>query len=232
MKQHPIWSASILHLVFAGLLTGCSGSSASAPNETAAPVAAAQTGAKAGAAGQAQGLFTGDTNRLVADYKRQCAGKRPRSRDCEILRSLIVVEVVTGLEMTERSRDQRGTAQAMSALDFPEEPEVVVAGMRILARFPTTPGIADKLMPYLFDNRYLEIQKIGASLLTNLPDPAVAEVGRLWLGNHDGLDVDTPYEHYPKFPSHYARMEFPKYPGAAWFSPADSDRFDRLVDQG
>jgi hypothetical protein len=224
MNTARIWSASILLLALIGPLTGCSDSSASASDPGASPAVGDQGVVKPAGMGQAQGLLTGDSDALFADYKRLCAGKRPRSRECEILRSLIVAKVVLALEWTERTRDQRGVAQALTALEFPEEPEVFVAGMRILARFVETPGVAAKVLPQVLENRYIEVQRIGATLLSALPDETVANVGRQWLSNHGALDAATPYAVYPAFPRHAASLGFPKYPGAEWYSPADSDR--------
>lgn len=222
MIKHPLSFAAGLLLPCAVLLTGCSQPSAPATSAAVPPVAAA--GAQTPTTGQARGLATTETTKLFADYQSQCAGKKPRSRDCEILRSLVVAEIATGLQFMELARDQRGTAEALLALEFPDEPDIFVAGCRILGQFPTTPGIAAKVLPQVLENRYIEVQRVTATLIAALPDAAVADVGRLWIRNHGGLRAETAYDEYPEFPSHYAAIGFPKYPGAEWFSPADSDR--------
>jgi hypothetical protein len=161
---------------------------------------------------------------MAADYKKQCAGQGTPPRDCEILRSLLVAEVVIALEMTERSKDQRGTTQALAALDRIDEPAIVVAASRILGRFPDTPGIAAKVEPLVLRSRFLEVQRVAAELLKAGPDTGLGEIGGLWLQNHGGVSGKTDYEEYPDFPAHYASLGFPNYPKAEWFSPADSDR--------
>jgi hypothetical protein len=160
---------------------------------------------------------------LAADYERQCGSEETPSEACEILRGLMVAEVTTALELTERSEDQRGTEEALTALDLTDEPEIVVAAGRVLGRFPDTPGIAAKALP-LLQNPYVEVQRVGAELLKAGPDTALAEVGGLWLANHSGSRADTAYEEYPSFAALYPKLGFPMYPGAEWFSPADTDR--------
>jgi hypothetical protein len=160
---------------------------------------------------------------LADDYKKQCAGQATPSRDCQILRSLTVGEVVVALGMMERAKDQRGTTHALAALDLVDEPAVVVAAGRVLGGFPDTPGIAAKVQP-LVNSRFLEVQRVAAELLKAGPDQGLGEVGGLWLQNHASLPGKTDYDEYPDFPAHYASLGFPKYPKAEWFSPADTDR--------
>jgi hypothetical protein len=45
-----------------------------------------------------------------------------------------------------------------------------------------------------------------------------------WGANHSTLYAEDAYQEYPDFAPHYADMDFPEYPDAEWFSPADSDR--------
>jgi hypothetical protein len=170
-------------------------------------------------------LGSGDAVGLAAEFARQCGGDAAPSRDCEILRSLLVVEVATALEEIGRSRDQRGTAEALAALELADEPEILVAACRILGQFPDTPGIAEKALPLLLESPYLQVQLAAADLLISTPDAAIAAVGGLWRGNHNTLPTPAnEYAEYPDYPAHYAGMKFPEYPGAEWFSPADSDR--------
>jgi hypothetical protein len=161
-------------------------------------------------------------NELAADYERQCGGEETPSENCEILRSLMVAEVTTALELMERSGDQRGTEEALAALDITDEPEVVVAAGRVLGKFPDTPGVAAKALP-LLQNPYVEVQRVAAELLQAGPDAGLREVGGLWLANH-GSRADTAYDEYPSFAELYPKLGFPMYPGAEWFSPADTDR--------
>ena len=65
---------------------------------------------------------------------------------------------------------------------------------------------------------------MAATLLARTEDAGAQQAGQLWLNMHRHLSQPGTYDEYPDFPAHYAAMEFPKYPGAAWFSPADSDR--------
>jgi hypothetical protein len=161
---------------------------------------------------------------LAQAYRERCLDKRRGSRECELLRSLVVVETVAALEEIERSRDQRGAEQALVALQLDQEPEILVAAMRILGRFPETQGIAEKVSPLLLESPYLQVQQMAAQLLASNPNPTLAAVGAYWSGNHSTLYADDPYQEYPDFAPHYLAMDFPDYADAEWFSPADSDR--------
>lgn len=172
----------------------------------------------------AESLGRDDALKLATDYQKLCAGQATSSTRCEILRSLLVANVSTTLELIERSRDQRGVEQAMAALAFPDEPDIFIPAIRILGRFPTTPGIVEKVLPHLLENKYVEIQRMAATLLTRTEDAGARQAGELWLHNHQAISPAGTYDEYPDFPAHYAAMGFPRYPGAAWFSPADSDR--------
>ena len=224
MTQCPWSRAVLLLLLAAGPLSGCSGSQP--PSETAAQQTApgATASQEQAGSGAKEELGSGDAVELAADYERQCGAETKPSEDCEILRSLLVVEVTTALQETERSRDQRGTQEALAALDLFAEPEIVAAACRVLLQFPGTPGIADKVLPLMLKSRYAEVQRIAAHLLSRIDGSELAQVGNIWVHNHDRLPNETPYTEYPGFPAHYASLGFPKYPGAQWFSPADSDR--------
>lgn len=162
---------------------------------------------------------------LAIAYEKKCATMEDASLECEILRSLVIAEVVLALEEIERARDQRGTEQALTALDFGDEPEILVAAMRILGQFPDTPGIATKALP-LLNSPWLAVQEMAANLLSRSPDPEYRALGSLWSENHHGLyaEVEDEYVEYPDFSANYFDMGFPEYPAAEWFSPADSDR--------
>jgi len=224
MTQCPSFRAVLLLLLAAGLLSSCSGSQA--PSETAAQQTTSAAPAPQAQSGPAakEELGTGDAVELAADYEKQCAAETTPSEDCEILRSLLVVEVTTELRETEKSRDQRGTQEALAALDLVDEPEIVAAACRVLLQFPGTPGIAEKVLPLMLKSRYAEVQSMSANLLSRIEGSELAQVGNIWFQNHGRLPNDTPYTEYPDFPAHYAKLGFPKYPGAQWFSPADSDR--------
>jgi hypothetical protein len=161
----------------------------------------------------------------VADaYRRDCPAVEEPSEQCIVLRSLVVTYVTLALEKVERSRDQRGTAEALKALQLTDEPEILIAAMRVLGRFPDTPGIAEKTLPLLLDSPYLAVVQIAAQLLSQNPDPGVASMAQQWSSNHGALWTDNPYALEPDFPEHYFDMGFPEYPEAEWFGPADSDR--------
>ena len=199
------------------VLSGCSQPGASSAS------AAGSSATQAPAGGQSPALDTTGASKLFADFRSQCVGKQPRSRQCEMLRSLVVAETAVALRMAERAKDKRAVEHALLALELPDEPELIIAGCRILKQFPDTPGILDKVLPQLA-NRSTGVQRTVATLLEGFPDPSVSDIGRAWLGNHSGRQTTTIYDEYPGFPSHYAGMGFPKYPGAEWFSPGDSDR--------
>jgi hypothetical protein len=229
MTMRLTWRAVLLVTLSIGAFAGCSkdASSAQAANTPQTNVAAgAATPTAAPQAGQSEGetLGTGDALQLAADYERQCASEEKPSRDCEPLRGLLVVEVAMALEEIDRSGDQRGTQEALAALDFSDEPDILIAACRVLGRFPDTPGVGARVLPFALESPYLEVQRVAAALLKAGPDPGLAEVGGLWLQNHDTLQADTNYDAYPDLPAHYASLGFPDYPGAEWFSPADSDR--------
>jgi len=161
---------------------------------------------------------------LAISYEKKCPAVKEASLECEILRSLVIAEVVLALEEIEQARDQRGAEEALLALDLADEPEVHIAAMRILGQFPETPGIAVKTLPLLLDSPWLAVQEMAANLLSRNPDPEYSALGSLWSGNHNGLYPEDEYEEYPDFAPHYPDMAFPAYPNAEWFSPADSDR--------
>ena len=217
MTLRPFISTLTIVSLGAGLTAACTDPSVETSAQSGAPQATTTAAAQPGV------WTTGGVNTLAADYLSQCAGKKPRSSECEILRSLLVVETAAALERLDASRDKRGVEQALRALEFPEEPELFVSAARILGRAPTTAGLLEKVLPQLLNNRYLEVQRSAASLLAAMSGSAV-EIGRLWLENHQSIVIDTPYQEYPDFPAHYGEIGFPKYAGAEWFSPADTDR--------
>jgi hypothetical protein len=161
---------------------------------------------------------------FAAAYDEECDSGKNTSFDCEVLRSLLVVEVAMALEEIERSGDQRGTEEALAALDLVDEPEILIAACRILGHFPDTPGIAEKVTPLLLDSPYLAVEQTAAQLLSRNADPATAGMASQWSANHGLMWTDDPYALVPDFPEHYFDMEFPEYPDAEWYSPADSDR--------
>jgi hypothetical protein len=217
----------LVALLAASAIVGCSSqepaAAAAAPAASAQTLPGPQTQTPPAPQSWEEALGVTGANELAADYERQCASEETPSEDCEILRSLLVAEVVTALELTERSGDQRGTEEALAALDLADEPDIVIAAGRILGRFPDTPGIAAKALP-LLRNPYVEIQRVAAELLRAGPDPGLAEVAWIWLTNHGGASGGSVYDEYPDLGASYKNLGFPTYPGAEWFSPADSDR--------
>lgn len=161
---------------------------------------------------------------MAAEYEQKCGSQETPTRECDILRSLLVVEVAAALEEAEAVRDQRATEEALAALDLDDEPAILIPACRILGRFSDTPAPAAKILALVLESPYVEVQRVAAQLLTHNPDPNIAELGKLWIDNHGGLPDVGPYDEYPDFPAHAEAMGFPAYPGAEWFSPGDSDR--------
>jgi hypothetical protein len=223
MTMRPRWISVVFCLVFTGALIAYSREKAASVTAQSSTPSARAPQSPAGP-GEGEVLGTGDAIELAANYERQCSNEEKPSFNCEVLRSLLVVEVAMALQQIERSHDLRGTQEALAGLDLADEPEILIAACRILGHFPDTPGIAGKILPHLLESPYLEVQRVAAQLLSANPDPGFAEVGRLWIENHSELPRAGAYEEYPDFPSHYAAMGFPKYAGASWFPPADSDR--------
>lgn len=227
MTTRWMLSSSLGILLVAGPLIGCSrqepGSSTPATPATSAPQTLVGDQPPRPPQSWPEALNLPGAEELVADYERQCGGEGTPSEACDIRRGLIVAEVATALEMIERSGDQRGTEEALAALDITDEPEIIIAAGGVLGLFPDTPGISAKALP-LLQNPYLEVQRVGAELLKAGPDPGLAEIGGIWLGNHSRSGVESAYDDYPSFASLYPRLGFPMYPGAEWFSPADTDR--------
>jgi hypothetical protein len=226
-------AAAVVALALAGCSSGpaaaASGSStnaapanSTAPNgPPAAGTAAQSTPQKAGATIQ---LGTGNIDALIADYDRRCKNEPRESLECEALRSLLVAEVKIGLLKIEKTGDQRATEEALGALDLLDEPEILIAALRVLGHFPATDNLAARVMPILLESPYVAVQSMAAHVLTANPDPEFESLGRLWADNHQSLRSESAYDEYPDLPDHYASIGFPKYPGAEWFSPADSDR--------
>jgi hypothetical protein len=219
--------STALGILVAGSLSGCSrqepGSSTPAAPATSAPQTLVGEQPPRPPQSWPEALNLAGASELAADYERKCGSEETPSEACDILRGLMVAEVTTVLELIERSGDQRGTEEALAALDITDEPEIVIAAGGVLGRFPDTPGISAKALS-LLQNPYIEVQRVGAELLKAGPDPALAEVGGVWLENHGRFGAESAYDDYPSFAALYPRLGFPMYPGAEWFSPTDSDR--------
>lgn len=230
MNEWRIAIAPWLVLLLAVTVTACSDDSAeSTPEVDAAPVVATEPLADSPQRPTPQSDFELTdtiplTTALADAYEETCADEDADDFSCSVFRSLVVVELVMALEEMERSRDQRGADDALEALDIRDEPEVLVAAMRVLGQFPDTPGIADKVTPLLLESPYLQVQQLAARVLADNPDPTLAAIGAYWGNNHSTLYVENAYQEYPDFAPHYPGMGFPEYPDAEWFSPADSDR--------
>ncbi len=210
-------------LIFTVCLAACSDDDAPPAAETDVPAVAQEA---TPSEGQLPGNNPWPENKtgLISEYDEQCPAEDDPSLDCEWLRGLVVADVVQALEEIEDSRDQRGTEEALAALDIVDEPEILVAASRVLGYFPDTPGIAEKALPLMLESPYLAVEQAAARLLSQTQDPAMAGMGSQWSSNHGVLYTDDPYELLPDIPGHYYDMEFPAYPDAEWYSPADSDR--------
>ncbi len=212
-----------LWLAVATLIVGCS-KKEDAPASTAADSAAPLGDSSSPSSdSEDEELGTGDGVALAETFKNQC-GSDASSEDCQILRSLLVVEVTAALQDIERARDNRGSVEALVALDLTDEPEILVAACRVLGQFPDTPGIAEKALPLVLGSPYIEVQQAAANLIARNSDDKIADIGRLWSQNHSNLGFQNEFQEYPDFPAHYAAMKFPAYPGAQWFSPGDSQQ--------
>lgn len=230
MNGRRITARAWLALALIGLLAACSDDSAEPPAEEEVPEAVVT---EPEVESQQRHTREGDfvltdniplTTGLADGYEEACLDEDADDFACSVFRGLVVVELVMALEEMERARDQRGADDALEALDITNEPEVLVAAMRVLGQFPDTPGIAEKVWPLLLESPYLQVQQMAARLLASSPDPTLAAVGSYWGGSHNTLYTENAYQPYPDFAPHYADMGFPAYPGAEWFSPADSDR--------
>ena len=212
-----------LWLAVATLIVGCSkkeDAPATPAADSAAPLADSSSPSSDS---EDEELGTGDAVALAETFKNQC-GNDASSEDCQILRSLLVVEVTAALQDIERARDNRGSVEALAALDLTDEPEILVAACRVLGQFPDTNGIAEKAVPLVLGSPYIEVQQAAANLIARSSDDKIADIGRLWSQNHSNLGFQNEFQEYPDFPAHYAAMKFPAYPGAQWFSPGDSQQ--------
>jgi len=217
-------------------VTGCSsdpaaaaaGASTNGPASPRGPNAPQATGTAAPSTPQRAGatiqLGTGGVDALVAAYSSRCKTETVESLECEALRSLLVAEVTTGLLKLEKSGDQRATDEALGSLDLLDEPEILIAAMRVLGHFPETQNLAARVVPLLLESPYIQVQRMAADVLIANPDEQFQNLGRIWSEGHDDLRADSVYDEYPDFPTHYDAIGFPLYAGAEWFSPGDSDR--------
>ena len=222
--QRSHLSLSLLSgLIFTLFLVACSDDEAPPPAEADAPAAAQEAAAVEGQR-PTSNPWPEDKTGLISEYDEQCPEEEDPSLECEWLRGLVVEDVVQALEEIEDSRDQRGVEEALAALDLEDEPEILVAACRILGRFPDTPGIAEKATPLLLYSPYLQVQQFAANLLSRNADPVIAAMGSQWSSNHGVLYTDEPYTELPGIPAHYSDMDFPEYPDAEHYTPADSDR--------
>src|SRR5689334_2800684 len=94
------------------LTVGAAACSKAAPSGETQPAQLASTGQAAVGV-----LPASDSSKLIADYTRLCAAETTPSQQCEILRSLVVAEVSTALEIMQHSKDQRNVETALAALD-------------------------------------------------------------------------------------------------------------------
>jgi len=234
MNRWRMIAATWLALALMVLVAACSDDSAEpTADDPAAESAAESAVTEPGEEPQQRPARNGDfvltenmplTTGLADAYEEACKDEDAEDFACSVFRSLVVVELVMALEEMERSRDQRGATAALEALDITNEPDVLIGAMRVLGRFPDTPGIAEKALPLLLESPWISVQQMAAHLLGSNPDPTLAAVGAYWGGNHSSLSVEDDFQEYPDFAPHYRDMDFPEYPDAEWFSPADSDR--------
>lgn len=217
-------AATGLSVLFSMVLAGCSGeptASAAGASSGATPTAANSAPIAGSQVGASQS--GGNASIDPAEYVRRCKDETQPSVDCEALRSRVVADILVDLRNLQNSKDKRGAKQALAALEFEDEPEIIIGACRILGRFPETPGLAEKILPFL-DSKFIYVQSMASTVLMGNANPELQDLGRMWTDNHRSLHVDDAYDEYPDFPEHLAAMGFPKYPGAEWFSPADSDR--------
>ena len=223
MQRSYFFLSLLPGLIFTLFLAACSDDEVPPPAEVDAPAAAQEAAAIEGQR-PTSNPWPEDKTGLISEYDEQCPEEEDPSLECEWLRGLVVADVVQALEEIEDSRDQRGVEEALAALDLEDEPEILVAACRILGRFPDTPGIAEKVTPLLLYSPYLQVQQFAANLLSRNPDPVAAAMGSQWSSNHGVLYTDEPYTELPGIPAHYSDMDFPEYPDAERYTPADSDR--------
>jgi len=223
MQRSYFFLSLLPGLIFTLFLAACSDDEVPPPAEVDAPAAAQEAAAIEGQR-PTSNPWPEDKTGPISEYDEQCPEEEDPSLECEWLRGLVVADVVQALEEIEDSRDQRGVEEALAALDLEDEPEILVAAGRILGRFPDTPGIAEKVTPLLLYSPYLQVQQFAANLLSRNPDPVAAAMGSQWSSNHGALYTDEPYTELPGIPAHYSDMDFPEYPDAERYTPADSDR--------
>jgi hypothetical protein len=143
--------------------------------------------------------------------------------ECAWLRALIRAQVLEALQTIEISRDQRGTEEALEALDVDDAPELQIAACRILGQFPETAGITERV-PQLLFSPYVEVQKIAANVLSRNQDPAFGALGNQWEGTHRNVPSSGEFTELPNLPATYAKLGFPQYPNTIRYPIADSDR--------
>ena len=223
MQRSHLFLSLLPGLIFTLFLGACSNDETPPAAATDAPAAAQEATAIEGQS-PVSNPWPENKTALISEYDEQCPEEEDPSLECEWLRGLVVADVVQALEEIEDSRDQRGVEEALAALDLEDEPEILVAACRILGRFPDTPGIAEKVTPLLLYSPYLAVQQLAARLLSNNADPAIAAMASQWSTNHGVLYTDEPYAEVPGIPATYFDMDFPKYPDAERYTPADSDR--------
>jgi hypothetical protein len=229
MNVSRIVLATLFTLILGFALAGCSDDEPDQPREVEATHVPADAEPEA-----LEALTPGDefvlkeavplTTGLADAYEEECIDEDPDDFGCAVFRSLVVVELVMALEQLQRSRDQRGADGALEALDITNEPDVLIAALRVLGQFPDTPGIAEKALPLMLESPWLMVQQLAANVLRGNPDPTLASLGSLWDSHHSTLVAESEFSEYPDFAPAYFDMEFPEYPDAEWFSPADSDR--------
>lgn len=159
----------------------------------------------------------------ISAYRKQCLTAARRTLECEVLRGLIAAHVAQWFDNLEEADDQRGVQPALTALGVVDEPEVLIAAMRVLGGFADTPGIREKVMPLLLESPYFKVEEMAAQLLSQHPDAAIAAIGNEWLTNHGGAWAETPWDEV-SFPERYEAMRFPDYRGMERYPPGDSNR--------
>lgn len=198
----------------------------SCSNPTGGTVEAATPSAltRTTAAPQSRFRLGSPTPEMAPEFVRRCQNASRDSVECDVFRTVLVFELTRTLQKSEIAKDQRAIPQALAALSLTEEPEILIAASRILGRFPETPDLAAKMLPLMLGSAYVQVQSRAAQVLTANPNPEFGDLGRQWIEGHSELRSTGPYDESPDFPKHYVSMGFPKYAGAEWFSPLDSDR--------
>lgn len=158
----------------------------------------------------------------VRDYEARCLDEDEISVDCELVRGLILAELLEDLEAIEYARDQRGVETALEALEIEDAPEVQIAALRILGNFANQPGVTGQVLPLLL-GPYPAVHELAALVLERTGDANAEALGRQWVELHGDWRPTTVFDELG-LPAHFSTLGFPAYPGASRFGAGDADR--------